>query len=251
MVEQVQNMFNVAERVPMEGVLLKLEGHRKPSMFSKFKWTPKMVKVTAKQPDGYLIEYFGTFDKPTASSSPRKSFDTSFTDIVLYPTERQFQVHAYYKKAKYVMTFRAETQKDYDKWSLYFRKQMDRRSVRVEVNIVEFRSSLTLMALVALTVAGLFYFPKTESLALLHQHHKKLSLMAALMISVVFANRFTSGAIADVVNVVPFGVVENAMMFLNIFILAIFTFFYNETFGAYFQNACAAQGSAAAAVASP
>ena len=60
-----------------------------------------------------------------------------------------------------------------------------------------------------------------------------------------------TGAIADVVNVVPFGVVENAMMFLNILILAIFTFFYNETFGAYFQNACAVQGSTAAAVASP
>ena len=135
------------------------------------------------------------------------------------------------------MTFRAENEADYIKWSIYFRKQMDKRSVRVQVNVVEYRTAI-LGVMMVLAVWTLLYLDEVVVMEFLNKYHKGLSLLCAGLIFVVFVNRFTSGAVADVINLIPFGVIENSMMFINMVILAIFTFFYDETFGSYFKNSC-------------
>ena len=203
------------------------------------KWVPKQVKVTPGTNGKYTLAYYATLDKAsTKTTSPRKSFDTELVDVVLYPTERQFTVHTYYQKCKYYMTFRAENEADYIKWSIYFRKQMDNRSVRAQVNVVEYRSTAILGVMMVLAVWTLLYLDEVVVMEFLNKYHKGLSLLCAGLIFVVFVNRFTSGAVADVINLIPFGVIENSMMFINVVILAIFTFFYDETFGSYFKNSC-------------
>ena len=74
----------------------------------------------------------------------------------------------------------------------------------------------------------------------LDKYHKAISLTSTSLIALVFANRFTSGAVADIMNVIPFRYIELSMMFVNMIILAIFTFFYDETIKHYFTKSCSA-----------
>ena len=210
-------------------------------MFSKYKWTPKNVKVDEKANGRFSFQYFSELDSNAIkNSSPRKSFDTELVDVVLYPTEFQFTVMTYHKESRYVMTFRAETEHDYNAWSIYFRKKMDKRSVRVQVNVVEHRATMFLGFMTILTIWFMLYIDEVSLGAFLDKYHKAISLTSTSLIALVFANRFTSGAVADIMNVIPFRYIELSMMFVNMIILAIFTFFYDETIKHYFTKSCSA-----------
>ena len=211
-------------------------------MFSKMKWVPKNVKVDEKANGRFSFQYFSELDSNAIkNSSPRKSFDTELVDVVLYPTEFQFTVMTYHKESRYVMTFRAETEHDYNAWSIYFRKKMDKRSVRVQVNVVEHRATMFLGFMTILTICFMLYIDEVSLGKFLDKYHKTISLFSTSLIALVFANRFTSGAVADIMNVIPFRYIELSMMFVNIIILAIFTFFYDETIKNYFtKSSCSA-----------